>query len=60
MLGRCEVMSPPDDIPGETPSSQIGQPDKVPAVKPTRSVGPESEDRGGPEAPDDSLDEKRP
>jgi hypothetical protein len=41
-------MTPNDDIPGVTPVS--------PTAQPVRSVGPESETRGGPEAPAESLD----
>ena len=46
-------MSPNDDIPGETP---VSQPEQDGPIKPLRTVGPESETRGGSEAPDDSLD----
>jgi hypothetical protein len=50
-------MTPNDDIPGETPVSQTGQADRDRAV---RTVGPESETRGGPEAPDESFDADAP
>ncbi|MFL5257932.1 MAG: hypothetical protein ACJ8AI_34640 [Rhodopila sp.] len=60
-------MSPPDDILGETsatesakPGTGGAKPDKTPAVAPPRVIGPESEDRGGPEAPADSLDDGSP
>jgi hypothetical protein len=46
-------MTPNDDIPGETPVSQSEQAEQD---RPVRSVGPESETRGGPEAPEESLD----
>jgi len=36
------------------------KPDKVPPVRPPRTVGPESEDRGGPEAPAEGLDNRPP
>ena len=53
-------MTPPDDLPIDVPStSSTGQPGgKGPAqpAKPLREIGPESEVRGGPEAPDDALD----
>lgn len=45
-------MTPNDDIPGETPVTQSEQ---AKADRPVRTVGPESETRGGPEAPADSL-----
>jgi hypothetical protein len=45
-------MAPMDDIKGETPASEAaGSPTKTGP----RSVGPESETRGGAEAPDASL-----
>ena len=47
-------MTPPDDIPLDTPAS--GTEPATPA-KPLRSVGPESESRGGSEAPEKTLDE---
>jgi hypothetical protein len=47
-------MTPNDDIPGETPASQSAQAER--AMQPVRTVGPESEARGGPEAPDENLD----
>ena len=48
-------MIPPDDIPLDTPPS--GTEPATPAVKPLRSVGPESETRGGSEAPEKTLGE---
>jgi len=52
---------PPDDIkdlPSATPPQGSGPGGKpVPASPPARSIGLESEVRGGPEAPDDDLDE---
>lgn len=57
-------MGPPDDIPGEAAASESANPGAAPAqpssARPPRTVGPESEDRGGPEAPPDSLDDKPP
>jgi hypothetical protein len=50
-------MSPPDDIPFEPSGSQS---DNSGTSKPggsRREIGAESEVRGGPEAPDDELDE---
>jgi hypothetical protein len=41
-----------DDIKGETPASEAAGP---PAKSGPRSVGPESESRGGAEAPDATL-----
>lgn len=46
-----------DDIKDETPSSQTERSDKRGAATSRRSVGPESESRGGPEAIDESLDD---
>lgn len=45
-------MEPMDDIKGETPASEGVDPA---AKSGPRSVGPESETRGGPEAPDTTL-----
>ena len=65
-------MTPPDDIPGKTAApesvkpgsgsakSGSAKPDGTPPAAPPRVVGPESEDRGGPEAPGDSLDDRQP
>nr|WP_294510042.1 hypothetical protein [uncultured Rhodopila sp.] len=54
-------MTQNDDIPGETPASQPGQSEGDRALRPVRTVDPESEARGGPEAPEESLvDEQRP
>jgi hypothetical protein len=60
-------MTPPDDILGKTsatesarPGSGTTKPDKAAAATPPRTIGPESEDRGGPEAPADSLDDRQP
>mgnify|MGYP001799565390 CR=1 FL=1 len=50
-------MSPPDDIQGETPGGQTEPAIKPEEAVPRRRVGPESEDRGGPEAIDETLDE---
>nr|WP_294546489.1 hypothetical protein [uncultured Rhodopila sp.] len=49
-------MTPNDDIPGETPVSQSEQAERDRPAQPLRTVGPESETRGGPEAPDESFD----
>ena len=59
-------MTPPDDLRIDVPSTEgagsdakgPGRPGPSPAqpVKPLREVGPESEVRGGPEAPEDALD----
>nr|WP_294529562.1 hypothetical protein [uncultured Rhodopila sp.] len=48
-------MTPNDDIPGATPPSQS----EIPS-RPLRAVGPESEERGGPETPEESLADERP
>lgn len=48
-------MTPPDDIPLDTPPPEPER--KPPAARPLRSVGPESETRGGSEAPGKTLDE---
>ena len=60
-------MCPVDDIPSETPSSQTERDSRREEGTSRRSVGPESEDRGGPEVVDETLDndsdrfsEKRP
>jgi hypothetical protein len=53
-------MTPNNDIPGETPVSQTKPAERDRTVQPKRTVGPESETRGGPEAPDDGLDDPRP
>jgi hypothetical protein len=50
-------MCPHDDIPKETPSSQTERDIKPETATSRRSVGPESEDRGGPEATEETLDE---
>ena len=42
---------PPDDIKTEPPSPP------PPPRKPLREIGPESEVRGGPEAPEDDIEE---
>jgi hypothetical protein len=47
-------MCPTDDFPNETPSSQT---EKRREGNAHRSIGPESEDRGGPEAVDQTLDD---
>jgi hypothetical protein len=47
-------MTPMDDIEGETPASQSSQPE--PERRGLGKVGPESEARGGSEAPDERLD----
>jgi len=61
-------MTPPDDILGKTGAAESAGPgsakpgnaksDGAPAAGKPRTVGPESEDRCGPEAPDDSLDDR--
>ncbi len=48
-------MTSPDDIPQDTPPSGT-EPANAPA-RPVRSVGPESEARGGSEAPEKALGE---
>jgi hypothetical protein len=60
-------MTPPDDILGKTsatesakPGSGSAKPGKAPPADAPRVVGPESEDRGGPEVPADSLDDRQP
>ncbi len=50
-------MTPPDDIKDLVPSSQPERKVTEPSPKRRRVVGPESEVRGGPEAPDASLDD---
>ena len=47
-------MTPPDDIPLDPTSSQTERPI---APKDRREIGPESEVRGGPEAPGDKKDD---
>jgi hypothetical protein len=51
------LMCPADDIPDQTPSTQTERGIKREEGPSRRSVGPESEVRGGPEAVDDTLDE---
>jgi hypothetical protein len=51
-------MSMTDDIRGETPSSQTERVIRRDEGEPNRSIGPESETRGGPEAIDETLDDK--
>jgi hypothetical protein len=54
---RCsKFMTPTDDIPNETPSSQTERDVKQRGTS-HRSIGPESETRGGPEAADETLDD---
>lgn len=48
-------MCPTDDIPNETPSSQTERGIRREEGPSRRSVGPESEDRRGPEAVDETL-----
>ncbi len=50
-------MCPADDIPNETPSSQTERDVKREGQRSRRSIGPESEERGGPEAVDGTLGE---
>jgi hypothetical protein len=50
-------MSPADDIPNTTPASQTERDVKPEDQSSRRQIGPESEDRGGPEAVDETLDE---
>ena len=50
-------MAPADDIPNETPASETERSFKRGEGTSRRSVGPESENRGGPEAVDESLDD---
>jgi hypothetical protein len=47
-----------DDIPNETPSSQTERSIKPGEGTSRRSIGPESETRGGPEAADETLDDR--
>ena len=51
-------MSPPDDIPNEIPASETERSFKRGEGTSRRTVGPESESRGGPEAIDESLDDE--
>jgi hypothetical protein len=54
---RCsKFMTPTDDIPDQTPSTQTER-DVKPQRTARRSLGPESETRGGPEAVDEALDD---
>jgi hypothetical protein len=50
----------PDDISVDNPASETAGKPKMDVNAPRRSIGPESEDRGGPEAPHDTLDATRP
>jgi hypothetical protein len=47
-----------DDLPNETPSSQTERSIKQREGSSHRSIGPESEARGGPEAADETLDDR--
>lgn len=51
-------MSLPDDIPLPNPASETEGSIKPNDAPSHRSIGPESEQRGGPEAVDESLDDK--
>jgi hypothetical protein len=51
-------MCPPDDIPNQAPTTQTER-GKPGPPRPRRSVGPESESRGGPEAVDETLDDSK-
>lgn len=51
-------MCPPDDIPNQNPPTQTER-SKPEAATSRRSVGPESESRGGPEAVDETLDDSK-
>jgi hypothetical protein len=55
-LRSCS-MSQIDDIPNETPATQTERDVGQPKTSDRRQIGPESEDRGGPEAVDETLDE---
>jgi hypothetical protein len=48
-------MTPNDDLRGETPADDSGRIDKDSPGRPARTVGLESEARGGPEAPPETL-----
>jgi hypothetical protein len=52
-------MPPTDDIREETPASQNERDIKRQSGTRRRKIDPESEDRGGPEAPGETLDEHR-
>ncbi len=52
-------MTPADDIPNRTPPTQTERPIKRDEAASRRAVGPESETRGGPEAPDETLDDRQ-
>jgi hypothetical protein len=47
----------PDDIPLANPADKISGDPKADVPDRRRPVGPESETRGGPEAPDETLDD---
>jgi hypothetical protein len=47
-----------DDLPNETPSSQTERRIKPGEGASHRGIGPESETRGGPEAADETLDDR--
>lgn len=49
-------MCPPDDISKQNPPTQTERSESAEATS-RRSVGPESETRGGPEATDETLDD---
>lgn len=51
-------MTPPDDIPLDKTPSQTERPITPEDSATRRKVGPESEVRGGPEAPEDPNDDK--
>jgi hypothetical protein len=51
-------MTPPDDIPLDPPAGESEGPSKPKGGGSRRTVGPESEVRGGPEAPDAELDDR--
>jgi hypothetical protein len=53
-------MTPNDDIPGLTPDASTAQGDASATNPRHRSVGPESENRGGSEAPDATLGQTAP
>ncbi len=51
-------MTFPDDIPNETPVGETERAPKPNEKASRRSVGPESEQRGGPKVVDETLDDK--